>query len=98
MSFLLPRSLSTSRTAQLQYLTLGLILLIAAGFRVHGLLSWDGDTHQHPDERFLVQVSTAVAMPASLGEYFNTPRSALNPYAHGHDRYAYGQLPLTLTR
>src|SRR6185503_9776928 len=29
---------------------------------------------------------------------FNTPRSALNPYVHGHDRYAYGQLPLTLTR
>jgi YYY domain-containing protein len=77
---------------------LGLILLIAAVFRIHGLLTWDADTHQHPDERFLVQVSTAVALPNSIGEYFNSARSSLNPYARGHDRYAYGQLPLTLTR
>jgi YYY domain-containing protein len=77
---------------------LGLILLIAAGFRLHGLLTWDAGTHQHPDERFLVQVSTAIALPNSIGEYFNSARSSLNPYARGHDRYAYGQLPLTLTR
>jgi YYY domain-containing protein len=77
---------------------LGLILLIAAVFRIHGLMTWDEDTHQHPDERFLVQVSTAIAAPSSIGEYFNTPRSSLNPYARGHERYAYGQLPLTLTR
>jgi len=77
---------------------LALILLIAAGFRVHGLLTWDADTHQHPDERFLVIVSSDVAVPSSIGEYFNSARSSLNPYARGHDRYAYGQLPLTLTR
>src|SRR4249919_2007459 len=97
MSFrtLLPRALSTGRT---DLAVLGLILVVAAVFRIHGLTTWDADTHQHPDERFLVQVSTGVAVPASIGEYFNTPRSSLNPYARGQERYAYGQLPLTLTR
>lgn len=75
-----------------------MVLIVAAVFRLHGLLTWDGDSHQHPDERFLVQVSTAISAPTSFGDYLNTARSPLNPYTHGHDRYAYGQLPLTLTR
>ncbi|MDQ3809742.1 MAG: DUF2298 domain-containing protein, partial [Chloroflexota bacterium] len=84
--------------ARLHPLILALILVVAAVFRLHGLFTWDEDTHQHPDERFLVQVSTAVTVPGSLGEYFNSQRSSLSPYVRGHDRYAYGQLPLTLTR
>ena len=77
---------------------LALILLVAAGFRLNGLESWDGDSHQHPDERFLTIVGSQVSLPASIGDYFNTPRSSLNPYANGQPNYAYGQLPLTLTR
>src|SRR5205085_8216570 len=41
---------------------------------------------------------SGVSVPDSIGAYFNTPRSSLNPYARGQERYAYGQLPLTLTR
>lgn len=77
---------------------LGLILLVATLFRGYGLLTWDDNTHQHPDERFLTIVSSQLSMPSTLADYFNTPRSSINPYANGQDRYAYGQLPLTLTR
>ncbi|HET6317746.1 MAG TPA: glycosyltransferase family 39 protein, partial [Chloroflexota bacterium] len=98
MPLLLPRAIAAGRTRHLHLVTLGLILLVAAAFRMHGLLTWDDDQHQHPDERFLVQVSTGVTVPNSLGSYINTPRSTLNPYAQGQQRYAYGQLPLTLTR
>jgi YYY domain-containing protein len=81
-----------------QIVVLALILLVAAGFRLHGLETWDGDSHQHPDERFLTIVASGVSVPPSLADYFNTARSSLNPYANGQDRFAYGQLPLTLTR
>src|SRR6266542_4347841 len=57
MQLLLPRSLTAGRTNYLHLATLGLILLVAAMFRFHGLTTWDDDQHQHPDERFLVQVS-----------------------------------------
>jgi YYY domain-containing protein len=77
---------------------LALIVLVAAAFRFYGLETWDGDSHQHPDERFLTIVASKVSVPPAIAEYFNTPRSSLNPYANGEDRFAYGQLPLTLTR
>jgi hypothetical protein len=84
--------------ARLHLLVLALILLIAAAFRFNALETWDGDSHQHPDERFMTIVASQVSVPASLGDYFNTPRSSINPYANGQSNYAYGQLPLTLTR
>jgi YYY domain-containing protein len=77
---------------------LGLILLVAAAFRFNALATWDGNSHQHPDERFMTIVASEVSLPASLGDYFNTAHSSLNPYANGQSNYAYGQLPLTLTR
>lgn len=77
---------------------LALILVVAAAFRLNGLETWDDDSHQHPDERFLTIVASQVSMPPSLADYFNTARSSLNPYANGQSNYAYGQLPLTLTR
>jgi YYY domain-containing protein len=96
---LLPRSLGTGRFDHLQqWAVLAVILLVAAAFRLYGLETWDSDSHQHPDERFLTIVASAVSTPPSIGDYFNTQRSTLNPYANGQDRYAYGQLPLTVTR
>jgi YYY domain-containing protein len=74
-----------------------LILFIGLVFRVHGF-DWDSGTHQHPDERFMTYVATDTAIPPSLGNYFDTQRSSLNPYERGFSNYAYGQLPLTLTR
>src|ERR671932_634752 len=95
---LLPRSLDARRSSVVHLAVLAVIVLAAAAFRFYGLATWDGGTHQHPDERFLTIVASKLNTPASLADYFNTPRSSLNPYANGEDRYAYGQLPLTLTR
>ncbi|GAC1315655.1 MAG: hypothetical protein NVSMB2_07670 [Chloroflexota bacterium] len=95
---LLPRSFDARREGRVHFVILGLILLVAAAFRLHGLETWDANSHQHPDERFLTIVSSQLSMPNSLAEYFNTARSSINPYANGQERYAYGQLPLTLTR
>src|SRR5919198_1488510 len=95
---LLSRPLDPRRTTLMPWVALAVILLVAAAFRVHGIETWDGDTHQHPDEWFLTIDSSSVKLPASIGDYFNTQRSSINPYANGQDRYAYGQLPLTLTR
>src|SRR5262249_28326506 len=86
------------RADRLQFVVLGLILLVAAAFRVNALETWDGDSHQHPDERFMTIVASSVSLPSTLGDYFNTARSSLTPYANGQSNYAYGQLPLTLTR
>src|SRR3982074_3232998 len=97
-SHLLPRSLGARPSDRLQLVVLGFILLVAAFFRVHGLETWDGESHQHPDERFLTIVSSKVTTPPSIAEYFTSQRSTLSPYNNGEDRYAYGQLPLTLTR
>src|SRR5918911_3957167 len=96
---LLPRSGDAWRSGRRpQMLILALILVVAAAFRLNGLETWDDDSHQHPDERFLTIVASQVSVPASIGDYFNTARSSLNPYANGQAAYAYGQLPLTLTR
>jgi YYY domain-containing protein len=86
------------RAGWLHLVILALILLVAAAFRFNALETWDDDSHQHPDERFMTIVASQVKVPASLGDYFNTPRSSLNPYANGQSNYAYGQLPLTITR
>ncbi len=95
---LLPRAGNVRRSGYTHLVVLGIILVVAAGFRLYGLETWDGDTHQHPDERFLTIVASKVTPPPSLADYFNTQRSTLSPYNNGEDRYAYGQLPLTLTR
>ena len=97
-SHLLPRSLGVRRSDRLQLVVLGFILLVAAAFRLHGLETWDGESHQHPDERFLTIVSSKVTTPESIVDYFNSQRSSLSPYNNSEARYAYGQLPLTLTR
>src|SRR5439155_6245980 len=78
-SHLLPRSLGARRSDRLQLVVLGFILLVAAAFRLHGLQTWDGESHQHPDERFLTIVSSKVTTPASIADYFNSQRSSLSP-------------------
>ena len=71
------------------------ILLIAAYFRLVGL-NWDSFTHIHPDERFITMVEGSLSLPNSLGSYFDTARSPLNPYNQGYNSFVYGTLPLFL--
>lgn len=87
----------SSRRARADFLVLLLILAVAACFRLYSV-DWDANTHQHPDERFLTIVGTQLHMPSSLGEYFSTQTSPINPYAQGINQMAYGQLPVTLVR
>ncbi|MDD4737420.1 MAG: glycosyltransferase family 39 protein, partial [Kiritimatiellae bacterium] len=76
---------------------LSVILLIGAALRFQSV-DWDAGQHQHPDERFLTMVASAIEMPTSVAAYFNTEKSPANPYVRGFDSYAYGTAPLFLAR
>ncbi len=73
------------------------ILVVGAYFRLIGL-DWDEEQHLHPDERFMTMVASSIHTPGSLGDYFNTATSSLNPHVVGYGFYVYGTLPLFLTR
>ncbi|MFC2054167.1 DUF2298 domain-containing protein [Chloroflexota bacterium] len=78
-------------------LLLIVVLFTGAYFRVTGIF-WGENQFLHPDERFLVWVGTDISPVESLGEYFDTPNSSLNPHNRGHGFYVYGTLPMFLTR
>lgn len=95
------------------WLTLAAILLLAAilrfpsvemvtdketGEQTLELVSWDGDHHLHPDERFLTMVSSAIRLPGSVAEYFNTAESPMNPYNNNFGSFVYGTAPLFVVR
>ena len=73
------------------------ILALAAFLRFTGL-NWDSYTHLHPDERFLTMVEASLRVPDTLGEYFDTAHSPLNPHNAGHGFFVYGTLPIFLVR
>ncbi|MEA1976841.1 MAG: DUF2298 domain-containing protein [Chloroflexota bacterium] len=73
------------------------VLALAAYLRFTGL-NWDSGTHLHPDERFLTMVETSIQPPQSIGEYFNTETSPLNPHNAGHGFFVYGTFPIFLVR
>lgn len=85
------RTLTDTRVA------LALILALALTVRLWDL-NWDDDQHLHPDERFLTMVETKLQVPGSLGQYFNTAESPLNPYNQGYSSFVYGTFPLFFTK
>jgi YYY domain-containing protein len=96
-------------------LDLFLIALIAIGvtFRF-SWTNWNQDTDLHPDEYGLTGTLSQLAIPKSIGDYFNTRISPLSPYqkydVEGNplqasaeyrvpdNRMRWGQWPLTLIR
>ena len=72
-----------------------LVLLLGAYFRFTGL-NWDEGQHQHPDERYISMVADNIQGVSSIGEYFDTANSTLNPLRNGS--YTYGMFPLFFTR
>lgn len=78
-------------------LVLVAILLLAAALRFAGQ-NWDDFTHLHPDERFLTMVESSLQLPSSIGEYFDTANSKLNPHNVGHGFFVYGTFPIFLVR
>jgi len=78
-----------------------LAILLAGGVLRFTGRNWDDGQYLHPDERFLTMVGTGVQWPGSIGEYFDSAASPLNPYnqrdADGNPRFPtfiYGTFPL----
>lgn len=92
-----PSSRSALRASALTFIGLLLVLLLGAYFRFTGLF-WGEYEYPHPDERFLVWVVADIAPVDSVGDYFDTARSSLNPANRGHAFYVYGDFPVILTR
>jgi YYY domain-containing protein len=78
-------------------LMLLLILILAASVRLVGL-NWDAYSHNHPDERFLTMVESSIRIPTSVGEYFDTDTSTMNPHNMGYGFFVYGTFPIFLVR
>ncbi len=76
-------------------LVLAVILAAALALRLVGL-DWDKGNGIHPDERFLRMVLNDIRWPKSIGEYFNTAQSPLNPRNKNFTFWVYGELPLFL--
>ncbi|MBG0788611.1 MAG: glycosyltransferase family 39 protein, partial [Anaerolineaceae bacterium] len=78
---------------------IALILTLVAGatFRLVGV-NWDENQHMHPDERFLSLVWNVIVPVDTLGDYFNTDTSTLNPANQGYGFFVYGTLPLFMVR
>jgi len=76
---------------------IALLLVLAAIFRFTGI-NWDDNAHLHPDERFLTMVATNISWPTSIGQYFDTQSSPLNPHNNGFSFYVYGTYPLHLAK
>ncbi|MBN1145629.1 MAG: glycosyltransferase family 39 protein [Anaerolineales bacterium] len=73
------------------------VLLLGAFFRFSGIY-WGEYQYLHPDERFLVWVGTDISPVGSIGEYFDTANSSLNPHNRGHGFYVYGTFPMFIAR
>jgi 4-amino-4-deoxy-L-arabinose transferase-like glycosyltransferase len=74
------------------------LLVIALYFRSMVGLFWDEGEHLHPDERFLTMVTERIALPSSIGEYFNSQTSPLSPYNNDFGFFVYGTLPIFVTK
>jgi YYY domain-containing protein len=91
----LPRRSRLNRR-NLHGLLLALVLIVAALLRFNDL-NWDQSQHFHPDERHVKNVLSMVQLPDSIGQYFDSGRSPLNPY-NVPQSWVYGTLPLFFHR
>src|SRR5512136_1426063 len=91
-----PRTPSRREDAILAFVFL-LAIVAAFYFRFIGL-NWDAGQHLHPDERFLTMVETGIAPVKSLGEFFDSAKSSLNPVNRNYGFFVYGTLPIFIVR
>jgi hypothetical protein len=80
------------------WLAIVAIALLAFAARAYNV-RWDENTHAHPDERHLTSVTLGLQFPDSIGEYFDTEKSTLNPYnLENTPSFVYGTFPVFLTK
>lgn len=95
-----PKSVSVDRALTIARrhavnIALVAILIIAAIPRFTNV-NWDDGNYLQPDERFIVMVTTSISWPHSVGEYFDSAHSPLNPYNNGFTSYIYGDVLIFL--
>lgn len=91
-----PKPVREPRRLSLSTILIMLAILAAGTYLRLSGLTWDQNTHQHPDERFMTIVAERIK-PVPLGDYFDTENSSLNPFQNNAG-YTYGMLPLFITR
>ncbi|MEN4010927.1 MAG: DUF2298 domain-containing protein [Bellilinea sp.] len=85
------------RLSWLSDILLVVILLVGFWLRLTGI-TWGEGQFLHPDERFLVWVTADIQPVNTIGQYFDTAASSLNPHNVGHRFFVYGTFPIFLTR
>ncbi|MBK6768587.1 MAG: glycosyltransferase family 39 protein [Ardenticatenales bacterium] len=76
-----------------------LVVIVLSGFYLRTVgIDWDAGQHLHPDERFLTDVASSLAMPNDLLHYLDTDTSTLNPRNMGKAFFSYGTWPITIAR
>lgn len=85
------------RSSTSYHILIVFILAVGVYLRLVGL-DWDEEQHLHPDERFLTMVEASISPVESLGDYFDTAESSLNPHNRGHGFFVYGTLPIFIVR
>ena len=76
-----------------------LVATLLAGWSFRSMNNnWDESRHLHPDERYLSMVINAIEPVWTVGEYFDTAASPLNPANKDFGFFVYGTLPLFMVR
>lgn len=75
-----------------------LAILVAGAYLRWTGIAWDQGHHLHPDERYISMVEENLEFPKSVGQYFDSATSPLNPYNRQHDSFVYGTLPMVVTK
>lgn len=86
-----------SKLIKISNLILFSIFLFAIIFRFFGQ-NWDEGFYLHPDERFILNATSQLKIPASIGDYLDPTISSLSPYNNNFKSFVYGTFPLTLTK
>ena len=76
---------------------LAVLAVVSLALRLIGL-DWDRGLYLHPDERFVVWVTSDLRWPDSIGQFFHTATSPLNPYNTDHGSFIYGTFPSFLVK
>ncbi|HEX5140203.1 MAG TPA: glycosyltransferase family 39 protein, partial [Dehalococcoidia bacterium] len=92
------RASVVSSSSLIPWLVVVVVALLGLSARLYDV-HWDDGSHIHPDERHLTLVTAGLHLPSSIGEYFDTDSSRLNPYnLENSGSFVYGTLPVFLTK